>query len=52
MMEESIDITYKLIEDNFMTDKKYYTIELPYIDKQKTVNILNNTDQRSIQLIE
>jgi hypothetical protein len=33
MMEDSIDINYKIIEDNIMTDKRYYTIELPFIDK-------------------
>lgn len=33
MMEDSIDINYKIIQDNFMTDKQYYTIELPFIDK-------------------
>ena len=44
MMEDSIDINYKIIEDGMITDKKYYTIELPFINKQKTVDILNDTD--------
>ena len=32
-MEDSLDMNYRIIQDGIVTEKKYYTIELPYLNK-------------------
>ena len=49
MMEDSIDMNYRIIQDGIATEKKCYTIELPYLNKQKSiVSILNNADEKTV----
>jgi len=52
LIEDSLDINYRIIEGNFITEKRYYTVECPFMDKLKTVSILNDVDSRRIKLIE
>ena len=46
LMENSLEMNYRIIEDNFMTEKKNYGIELSpqFVNKSKTVSIVNNVD--------
>ena len=51
-MEQSAVCKYRIVKSNVYTDRLSYIVQVPFLDKIRTVHIFNDLDCRSIFFLD